>query len=78
MHTLKTVTMGLYKITAKRSGSWGGIRLEKGMSVEVSFPNPPLGYTQGKELARQALQNKYGIDCKNLVSQSYFDVEKIN
>ncbi|MEI6132926.1 MAG: DUF6140 family protein [Bacillota bacterium] len=70
--------MGLYKITAKRSGSWGGIRLEKGMSVEVSFVNPPLGYPQGKELVRQALLRKYGIDCKNLVSQSYFDVEKIN
>jgi len=70
--------MGLYKITAKRSGSWGGIRLEKGMSVEVSFFTPPLGYPQGKELVRQAFLRKYGIDCKNLVSQSYFDVEKLN
>jgi hypothetical protein len=69
--------MGLYKITAKRSGTFGNTKLEKGMSVEVPYPNPPLGYSQGKELARQAFKSKYGIDCNNLLSQSYFDVEKI-
>jgi hypothetical protein len=26
--------MGLYKITAKKTGSWGGKKMEKGMSVE--------------------------------------------
>jgi len=60
--------MGLYKITVKRSGSWGGVKLEKGMSIEVAYSNPPLGYPQGKELARQAFQRKYGIECKNLES----------
>jgi len=70
--------MGLYKITVKRSGSFGGIKLEKGMSIEVAYPNPPLGYPQGKQLAIDAFERKYGINCKNLMSQSHFDVEKIN
>lgn len=70
--------MGLYKITVKRSGTFGNVKLEKGMSIEVAYSNPPLGYTQGKELAFQAFHRKYGIDCKNLMSQSYFNVEKIN
>ena len=70
--------MALFKITAKKSGSWGGVRMEKGMSVEVIYNNNPLSYAQGKELARQAFQSKYGADYKNLLSQSYFDVEKIN
>lgn len=70
--------MGLYKITAKQTGSWGGVKIEKGMSVEVVYNNPPLSYTEGKELARQAFLSKYGKDYKNLLSQTYFDVQKIN
>lgn len=70
--------MSLFKITVKQSGTFGGVKLEKGMSIEVAYPNPPLGYTQGKELAIQAFKRKYGIECKNLMSPVYFDVEKIN
>ena len=70
--------MGLYKITAKLTGNWGGIKIEKGMSVEVIYNNPPLAYSEGKELTRQALLSKYGKDFKSLISATYFNVEKIN
>jgi len=69
--------MGLYKITAKQTGSWGGIKMEKGMSVEVIYSNAPLSYPDGQKLARKAFLSKYGIDYKHLLSQTYFDVEKI-
>jgi len=70
--------MGLYKITAKQTGSWGGIKMEKGMSVEVIYNNPPLNYSEGKEFVRKALLNKYNIDYKNLLSATYFEQTKIN
>lgn len=69
--------MGLYKITAKKNGSWGGVKMEKGMSVEVVYSNSPLLFPDGQKLARKAFLSKYGIDYKNLLSQTYFDVEKI-
>lgn len=52
--------------------------MEKGMSVEIVSHNNPLGATKDKEATRQALMNKYGIDFKNLISQTYWDVIKIN
>jgi len=70
--------MGLYKITAKRSGSWGGKKMEKGMSVEVISHNNPLGASKDREATRAALESKYGIDYKNVMSASYWEVEKIN
>ncbi|MDV7138234.1 DUF6140 family protein [Maribacter sp. TH_r10] len=70
--------MGLYKITAKKTGSWGGKRMEKGMSVEIVSHNNPLGPSKEKEATRQALYNKYGIDFKNLISSTYWEVTKIN
>jgi len=69
--------MGLYKIIAIQTGTWGGVKIEKGMSVEVVYPNPPLSYPEGKELARKEFLFKYGKDYKNLLSQTYFSVEKI-
>ncbi len=70
--------MGLYKIIAKQTGSWNGIKMEKGMSVEVIFSISPLSQIEGQELVRKAFLSKYGKDYKNLLSQSYFDVQKIN
>lgn len=70
--------MGLYKVTAKKSGSWGGKKMEKGMSVEVVSHNNPLGSTKDRESTRSALINKYGIDFKNVLSQTYWEVEKLN
>lgn len=71
--------MGLFKIIAKKSGSWsGGIKMEKGMSIEIIDNNNPLGTTKGKENVRSSFKNKYGIDLKQFATSSYFDVEKLN
>lgn len=71
--------MPLYKITSKKSGIFsGGIRLEKGMSVEVIDNNNPLGTTKGKEKVREAIKSKYGQDIKQFASSSYFDCEKLS
>ena len=52
--------MALFKITSKRSVSLsGGIRLEKGMSVEVIDSNNPLITTRGKVKVREAIKSKY-------------------
>lgn len=71
--------MGLFKITSKKTGSFsGGIRLEKGMTVEVIDNNNPLGTTKGKEKVRAAIKSKYGQDIKQFASSSYFDCEKLS
>ncbi len=71
--------MGLYKITAKKTGSWsGGVKIEKGMSVEIIDNNNPLGYTKGQDKVRDAFKSKYGVDLKQFTTNSYFDSEKIN
>lgn len=71
--------MALFKITSKKSGSFsGGIRLEKGMSVEVIDNNNPLGTTKGREKVREAIKSKYGQDIKQFASSSYFECEKLS
>jgi hypothetical protein len=71
--------MGLFKLTAKKSGSWSnGAKMEKGMSIEIIDNNNPLGTTKGREKVRASFENKYGVDLKQFASNSYFDVEKIN
>lgn len=71
--------MALFKITAKKSGTWSGnIRIEKGMSVEVIDNNNPLQTNSGKEKVRVAFKNKYGVDLKHFASSTYFDSEKMN
>ena len=71
--------MALFKITSKKTGSFsGGIRLEKGMSVEVIDNNNPLGTTKGREKVREAIKSKYGQDIKQFASSSYFDCEKLS
>lgn len=71
--------MGLYKITTKKTGSIsGGIRLEKGMSVEVIDTNNPIGHIRGKDKICRAIKNKYGLDIKPFQLHIYFESEKIN
>lgn len=71
--------MGLFKITAKKSGTWSnGAKMEKGMSVEVIDHNNPLGTTKGREKVIQAFQIKYSVNLKQFASSTYFDSEKIN
>lgn len=71
--------MALFKITSKRSVSLtGGVRLEKGMSVEVIDSNNPLLTTRGKEKIREAIKSKYGQDIRQHASSTYFESERLN
>jgi len=73
--------MSLFKATIKRSATANGIRLEKGMSVEVvsKFTTNPLNTNGGHEVS-DAFLRKFGIDIRkaNAVSSSYIDMVKIN
>lgn len=71
----------LYKLTIKRDRIVNGIRLEKGMSVEVACQSSnPLGNAQGCELVKNAFMAKYGIDLKKACALDTLnlDVQKIN
>jgi len=71
----------LYKVTVKSNSNSNGVRLEKGMSVEVVSQSYSLLSTlQGKELVNNAFKAKYGIDVKKAcaLSSLYLDVVKIN
>lgn len=71
----------LYKVTVKNSMSVNGVRLEKGMSVEVASQSYSLLSTlQGQELVNNAFKAKYGIDLKKAcaLQSIYLDVVKIN
>ena len=57
-----------------------GIRLEKGMSVELSSSNlEPLTTNGGKEVI-EAFQEKYGVNIKKAcaISSAYIEVIKSN
>ena len=71
----------LYKVTIKRGASINGVRLEKGMSVEVvSQSYNLLGTWQNRELVNNAFKAKYGVDVgrANALTSLYLDVVKIN
>ena len=70
----------LYKVTVKSNLNSNGVRLEKGMSVEVSSQSLPLSTLQGKELVNNAFKAKYGVDLKKAcaLQSIYLDVVKIN
>lgn len=73
--------MPLFKITVKTSKNSNGIRIEKGMSVEVvtsSTSSNPLT-TNGGQLVADAFMRIYGIDAKKagILSTVYLDVQKI-
>ena len=77
---LKFNTMPLYLITVKQNNIANGIRLEKGMSVEVvvrSIGNPVTS-NGGKEV-QEAFMRKYGIDLKKNCGCSpvYLETKKI-
>ena len=72
--------MALFKITVKSTYSNNGVRVEKGMSVEVvSKYSNPLSTNGGKEV-QDAFIRKYGFDIKKAgnFSSAYLDVQKIN
>ena len=70
----------LYRITVKTSKLSNGIRVEKGMSVDVvsnSMSNPVV--TNGGQIVADAFMRIYGIDIKKVgaLSMAYLDVERI-
>lgn len=71
--------MALFLITVKQNKHANGIRLEKGMSVEVSSSySNPLTANGGLEV-QDAFMCKYGIDLKKNGGNSgvYLDVKKL-
>ena len=70
----------LYRVTVKSNLLANGVRLEKGMSVEVSSQSLPLSTLQGKEQVNNAFKAKYGVDVKKAcaLQSIYLDVVKIN
>ena len=70
----------LYRITIKNPKLSNGIRVEKGMSVDVvsnSMSNPVV--TNGGQTVVDAFMRIYGIDIKKAgaLSMAYLDVERI-
>lgn len=72
--------MPLFRITVKSMKNANGIRLERGMSVDVatqSFSNPVLN--NGGQAVADAFMRIYGIDIKRAgaLNMAYLDVERI-
>ncbi len=70
----------LYRVTVKNSKISNGIRLERGMSVDVvtnSMSNPVT--TNGGQDVVDAFMRIYGIDIKKAgaLSMAWLDVERI-
>ncbi|MDM8255457.1 DUF6140 family protein [Phocaeicola barnesiae] len=73
--------MPLFRVTVKTARNSNGIRIEKGMSVEVvasSTSSNPLT-TNGGKLVADAFMHIYGIDVKKagILSTVYLDVQRI-
>lgn len=72
--------MPLYKVTVTRTVISNGIRLEKGMNVEVVTPivTNPVSVNNG-ESVKSAFGRIYGIDLTPIwtIARSALDVKKI-
>lgn len=71
--------MALFKITVKNIRHSNGVKVEKGMVVEVvsNYGNPVT--TNGGHQVIEAFERKYGIDIKKAgaLSTAYLLVEKM-
>ena len=69
--------MSLWRITVKNSGCLNGIRLERGMRVQVVSTAHPLT-SSGLGLVRDAFIRIYGVDLKAIgaLNGSYLDAKK--
>lgn len=79
MRGVKLLTM-LYRITVKSPKNTNGVRIERGMSVDVvtnSFGDPVS--TNGGQVVADAFMRIYGIDIKKAgaLSRAWLDVERI-
>ena len=81
MQTISNFQIMLYRITVKQSKLTSGIRIERGMSVDVvsnSMSNPVT--TNGGQSVADAFMRIYGIDIRKAgaLSMAYLDVERVN
>lgn len=72
--------MPLFRIIVKQMKNDNGVRLERGMSVDVptsSFSNPVT--TNGGQLVVEAFMRVYGVDIKKAgaLNMVYLDVKQI-
>jgi len=72
----------LYKVTIKNTQNVNGVRLEKGMSVEVAYNSfcSPESTKEGKALIQNAFMVKYGIDLQKACAfnSGKLDIQRIN
>ena len=71
--------MPLFRVTVKTAKNSNGIRIERGMSVDVvsnTFSNPLT--TNGGQAVADAFMRIYGVDLKKIgaLSTAYLDVQK--
>ena len=72
--------MPIFRVTVKQMKNDNGIRLERGMSVDVStssFSNPVT--TNGGQLVLDAFMRVYGLDIKKAgaLNMVYLDVRQM-
>lgn len=72
--------MTVFRVTVKTAKNSNGVRIEKGMTVDVvtnSMMNPVI--TDGGKSVIEAFNRIYGIDIKKagVLSMAYLDVQKI-
>lgn len=70
----------VYRVTVKNSKNTNGIRIDRGMSVEVvtkNITNPVT--TNGGQAVADAFLRIYGIDIRKAgaLNMAYLDVERI-
>ena len=69
----------LYKVTVKTNLNSNGVRLEKGMSVEVLSQTSNFNNSKDREAMKQAFIRAYGIDVtKAMPSLSFFQIEVLS
>lgn len=72
--------MPLFRVTIKTSKNTNGVRVEKGMTVDVpsnSMSNPVT--VNGGQTVVDAFMRIYGVDIKRagVLSMAYLDVQRI-
>ena len=72
--------MPTFTITTKRKNDFGGVHLEKGMSVQVVTKTNYNPLTNDQQAVIDAFMRIYGVDLKkaNALTPSYLDVVKVN
>lgn len=72
--------MALWKITVKRTVNKVGLRLDEGMSIELSAPTPTSPLNQFKYIPqiREQFERKYGIDPEQYANTGYMESEKLS